>query len=120
MKIKLDENMPHKLVELLSKLGHDVDTVPMEGLQGMEDGRVWEASQDEERFLITQDLDFSDIRAFPPGDHFGIMLVRLRMPGRESLLRAVHAVFSNEETENWSKCFVVLSEQKLRVVRPGS
>jgi hypothetical protein len=29
MKIKLDENLPHALVELLSTLGHEVDSVPV-------------------------------------------------------------------------------------------
>jgi hypothetical protein len=31
MKIKLDENMPQRLVAALVALGHDVDTVPHEG-----------------------------------------------------------------------------------------
>jgi hypothetical protein len=29
------------------------------------------------RFLVTQDLDFSDVRRFEPGSHHGLLLVRL-------------------------------------------
>ena len=32
MKIKLDENLPARLIEGLAKLGHDVDSVPQEAL----------------------------------------------------------------------------------------
>ena len=33
MLIKLDENIPHRLISSLSDLGHDVDTVDGEGWQ---------------------------------------------------------------------------------------
>jgi predicted nuclease of predicted toxin-antitoxin system len=58
MKIKLDENLPTSLKDALSRLGHDVDTVPEEALSGRDDATVWSAAQSGERFLITQDLDF--------------------------------------------------------------
>jgi hypothetical protein len=32
MNIKLDENMPASLADALKQLGHDVETVPEEGL----------------------------------------------------------------------------------------
>lgn len=65
MKIKLDENLPHALVDILNKLGHDADTVPQEGLARQPDEIVWQVAQEENRFLITQDLDFSNINIFP-------------------------------------------------------
>ena len=45
MKIKLDENLPARLVSALTGLGHDVDTVPSEGLGGHEDAEIWAAAQ---------------------------------------------------------------------------
>lgn len=118
MKIKLDENMPVRLVEILRELGHDTDTVPEEGLTGRPDEAVWHAAQESDRFLITQDLDFSDVRQFAPGTHHGILLVRLREPGRNALLRQVQAVFSQEDVTNWRGSFVVLTEHKVRIHRP--
>ena len=41
MKIKLDENMPTRLVDILTRLGHQADTVPEEGLSGFADEQVW-------------------------------------------------------------------------------
>jgi predicted nuclease of predicted toxin-antitoxin system len=64
MKIKLDENLPVRLTVFLASLHHDVHTVAEENLSGRNDRDVWEAAQRDERFLITQDLDFSDPRRF--------------------------------------------------------
>jgi Domain of unknown function (DUF5615) len=58
MKIKLDENLPLGLAVVLKSLGHNVHTTAEEGLAGKPDADVWAAAQREERFLITQDLDF--------------------------------------------------------------
>lgn len=118
MKIKLDENIPASLVASLTELGYNVDTVTQEGLAGSDDRTVWAAAQREERFLITQDLDFSDIRRFRPGDHHGIMLVRLRNPGRLALAKQIHEIFSKENVQNWQGCFIILTDLKLRIHRP--
>ncbi len=118
MKIKLDENMPAALAENLRDLGHDVHTVPEEGLAGFVDPEIWAAAQSEDRFLITQDLDFSNITKFAPGTHAGILLVRLRLPGRLALTQAVTRLFATESVEEWSRCFLVLTERKLRIHRP--
>ena len=77
MKLKLDENLPGSAAPRLAALGFDVDTVLDEGLRGQSDDTVWAAAQREQRFLVTQDLDFSDLRRFAPGTHEGVLIVRL-------------------------------------------
>ena len=119
MKIKLDENVPARLVPLLNALGHDAHTVHQEGLSGRDDRTVWRTAQDEERFLITQDLDFSDARRYTPGTHHGLLLVRLRDPGREALLRRIQRLFENEHVDGWIGCLVVATDRKLRIRRPS-
>jgi predicted nuclease of predicted toxin-antitoxin system len=118
MKIKLDENLPARLAFLLESMGHQVDTVADEELTGKPDTAVWTATQKEGRFLITQDLDFSDTRQFQPGTHPGLLLVRLREPGANALLQHVGRAFQDNPPESWAGCFIVLTEHKLRVKRP--
>jgi predicted nuclease of predicted toxin-antitoxin system len=118
MKIKLDENLPLRLATLLEDLGHDVDTPHVERLIGHADREIWEATQKESRFLITQDLDFSDSRRFAPGSHHGILLVRLRSPNRRNLIGRVAELFQKENIGQWVGCFVVATERKIRVLRP--
>ena len=119
MKLKLDENLPESLLAELAALNHDTDNVRQEGLAGQDDPDVWRAAQAEQRFLITQDLDFSDLRKFRPGIHHGLLLVRLPEAGRLELTRRIIEIFRREDVQSWSNCFVVLSGHKLRVLRPG-
>ena len=116
MRLKLDENVSAKLVEVLRSKGHDTDTVTDEGLTGRPDSDVWAAAQADARFLVTQDLDFSDTRRFTPGSHAGVLLVRLREPGANALLQAVTSIA--DQIDGWAGCFVVLSDRKLRIRRP--
>ncbi|MFH0980032.1 MAG: DUF5615 family PIN-like protein [Planctomycetota bacterium] len=117
MRIKLDENLPACLAEQLARFGHDVDTVPQEGLKGQTDPDIWGAAQRAGRFLVTQDLDFSDAHSFAPGTHHGILLVRLREPARRRLLERVRELFRTEDVESWKGCFVVATQGKVRVRR---
>jgi predicted nuclease of predicted toxin-antitoxin system len=118
MNVKLDENMPAALVEALAELGHHVDTLPGEELSGAQDDAVWATAQSAGRFLVTQDLDFSDIRRFEPGTHHGILLVRLHNPTRRRLTERVRLLFQTEDVTAWRRCFVVATDHKLRVRRP--
>ena len=120
MKIKLDENLPLRLATLLKDLGHDVHTPHEERLIDRADRELWEATQKESRFLITQDLDFSDSRRFTPGSHHGILLVRLRSPNRRNLVGRIRELFRQENVGQWVGCFVVATERKIRVIRPKS
>ena len=45
MRVKLDEDLPARLAHELAALGHDVDTIPDEGLQGKTDPDIWAAAQ---------------------------------------------------------------------------
>ncbi|MBF0415379.1 MAG: DUF5615 family PIN-like protein [Magnetococcales bacterium] len=116
MKIKLDENMPFRLTEWLRTLGHDADSVQEEGLAGASDAMIWERIQGEGRFLITMDLDFSDTRVFRPGQHAGILLIRLSPGSRLSVNNRVRQIFEQMEVESWCGCFVVASETRIRVL----
>ncbi len=89
------------------------------GLAGRDDPTVWAAAQAEGRFLITQDLDFSDVRRFQPGTHHGLLLVWLPEAGRVALRQRIAEDFSHEDVGSWTGCFVVLSGHKLRVLRPA-
>jgi len=77
MRIKLDENMPEALVQLLQCAGHEVSTVTDEGLSGASDPDLLSTAASEGRLLMTFDTDFADIREYPPGSHAGIVVFRL-------------------------------------------
>lgn len=120
MKIKLDENLPFRLAALLKNLGHDVHTAYEERLVARPDKEIWDAAQKESRFLITQDLDFSDLRRFAPGSHHGILLVRLRAPNRRSLTIRIEELFQQENVRNGQAVSLSLQSARLECANPRS
>ena len=95
-----------------------MDTVRGDGLVGRPDPDVWQAAQTSRRFFITQDLDFSDLRKFTPGTNQGLLLLRLRLPGRLALAARLLDVFRSMEVGSWTGCFVLVTDRKVRVRRP--
>jgi predicted nuclease of predicted toxin-antitoxin system len=90
VKIKLDENLPLSAVDVFRDTDYDVVSVVAEGLSGSTDAHLLAITQSEERVLITLDLDFSDIRAYPPELHAGIIVLRPQaqdIPSIISLMR---------------------------------
>ncbi len=86
MRVKLDENLPIQLERLFTESGHDAVTVLDEGMGGATDSDVALVCLAEERVLVTQDVDFADIRMYPPGEYPGIVVFRLTSRTRDDLL----------------------------------
>ena len=76
MKVKLDENVPRSAGAVLAAAGHDVDSVAGENLTGAPDQRIVAAAAAGGRLLITLDRGLGDVRAYPPGSHAGILVLR--------------------------------------------
>ena len=117
--IKLDENLGASHQRLLGAAGYDVDRVIEEGLGGAGDHHVWEIVQTADRFFITMDLDFSDVRRFRPGTHAGILIVRAREPGPLAAQAILQRVIAEHHLRDLSRCLVVADERRTRVRRPG-
>ncbi|MFL9828437.1 DUF5615 family PIN-like protein [Rhodoplanes sp. SY1] len=79
MRIKLDENIGRRGVDLLRRQGHDVETVRDEELHGAPDQAIYAACVVERRTLVTLDRDFSQVLRFPPGPTAGLVVLD---PGR--------------------------------------
>jgi len=77
MLFKIDENLPVEISEILNLSGHDAKTVVDQRLQGSEDPALLDVCRQEQRVLITLDLDFSDIRTYPPQENEGIIVLRV-------------------------------------------
>ena len=63
MRIKLDENLPEGLATLLRSAKHEVATALEENLGGGKDTALAAAAKQEGRVLMTNDVDFADIRS---------------------------------------------------------
>ena len=77
MKLKLDENLGSAARVALEAAGHDVSTVPAQGLQESLDDDLILQCKREGRALVTLDLDFANPLRFEPADYPGIAVLRL-------------------------------------------
>ena len=100
IKVKLDENMPTSAVSLLSQNGYDVHTVYDEALNGEVDEKIAITCRKEGRVLITLDADFSDIRAYPPKDYAGIILLRPHRQSEPQIIKLLNALLPIFQTES--------------------
>lgn len=82
MKFKLDENLGVRATQILAAAGHDVTTVREQSLCGTEDHDLIEICRQEQRCLVTLDMDFSNPLIFVPSRYAGIAV--LRLPDRPS------------------------------------
>ena len=117
MKFKLDENMPADLAKFLRNQHHDVCDVVEEGLAGEDDPPVLEAATGEGRILLTFDLDFADIRHYPPGTHAGIIAFRLRDQRWKTLAKPVKRLLDGNVLDNLNNGLAIVDETRVRFKR---
>lgn len=86
MKLKIDENLPVECAALLRDVGHEADTVADERLLGAEDTLMASGSKAEGRVLVTLDLDFGNVQAYPPSQHAGIIVLRPKIQDKRTVL----------------------------------
>lgn len=92
MKIKVDENIGRSGVNLLRQAGHDVMTVPEEGLSGSADDAVLRACVSERRTLVTLDRDFGQVPRFLHGAVRALLSSSLARRRQSPLFKAACAI----------------------------
>ena len=86
MKFKTDENLPVEAAAILREAGFDVETVWDEALSGAADEIIPARVKTECRILITLDLDFANIKAYPPDRHAGIVILRPKTQDKSTVV----------------------------------
>ena len=115
MIVKVDEDLPLEAARLLCTRGYDASTVLEQGMGGWKDAEIWKAVQREQRFLITADKGFADVRAFPPGSHSGVLLLRPREDGIQPLLELLDAVLRSYNLDTLAGAVTVATPRGIRV-----
>jgi predicted nuclease of predicted toxin-antitoxin system len=91
VKFKLDENLGVRTQKIIRDAGHDIQTVYEEAISGISDDQLFSFCQNEQRVLLTLDLDFANVLRFPPEKTEGIVVIRLprnpSLPLLEQLVR---------------------------------
>ena len=115
MQFKIDENLPVEVAQSLRDAGHDAITVYDQQMVGEPDPRIAAVCRSEVRAVVTLDLDFSDIRAYPPGDYHGIVVLRPRTQAKPNVLNLISQLIPLLSTEPLEGNLWILQETGLRI-----
>jgi predicted nuclease of predicted toxin-antitoxin system len=115
MRFKVDENLPIEVVELLSEAGHGAVTVQEQQMRGSDDAEVATICREEERILVTLDLDFADIRSYPPSEYPGLVVLRLKQQDKPHVLGVFSRLVGVFQEESVESSLWIVEEGRIRI-----
>lgn len=77
LRFLLDANLPRMAVDAVRQAGHEVEFARDIGLGNASDEAIAARARDTGAVLVTRDLDFADVRQYPPEHYEGIVVLRL-------------------------------------------
>ncbi len=115
MNFKVDENLPEEVSTLLGGAGYEADTVADEGLSGVDDRIISEVCRSERRVLVTLDLDFANVLAYPPEEHCGIIVLRTKSQDKRTILALTLRVVKAIQRASPDRQLWIVEEDRVRV-----
>ena len=115
LRFKLDENLPDRALLALRVHGSDAESALSEGLAGAADPAILAACAAEGRILITLDLDFADIRNYPPASHRGIWVLRPRQQTFAAIAALVESGLRLAKLERTEGQLWIIDEHRVRI-----
>ena len=122
MRFLADMGVSTGVVEWLRKEGHDAKHLRDERLHRMPNGEIFIKAVDENRIIITFDLDFGEIVALAKGEKTSVILFRLHNTRTSHLLNRLSAVLKDSAKALEEGAVVVVEESRHRVryLPPGA
>jgi predicted nuclease of predicted toxin-antitoxin system len=115
MRFKIDENLPDELAVLLRENRWEATTVVDQNIGGAVDPRVAEVCDVEDRILVTFDVGFANIRAYPPASHPGFIVFRLARQDKPHVLRVSPKVIEKLRDRGLRNELWVVDESRIRI-----
>jgi len=112
---KLDENLPVEAAQLLRKAGHDAVTAIEQQMGGWPDANIAEACLSEKRAIVSLDLDFADIRTYPPNRYHGIIVLRLARQDKPGILAVLGRLLSAWRSQPLVGRLWIADEARVRI-----
>jgi len=115
MKFLVDECTGPAVARWLEQRGHDLFSVYDEA-RGIDDNKVIEIAQAEERILITNDRGFGEKVFRERRPHHGVVFLRLANERSANKIRVLDQLIS-QHSDALSSRFVVVTETRVRFAR---
>ncbi|MFQ6059237.1 MAG: DUF5615 family PIN-like protein [Anaerolineae bacterium] len=96
---------------------HTVETAQDAGLLGQDDSVLLAHAVQQGQILITNDLDFGDIRHYPPLHHCGVIVLRIRPKSADRVHTVLRRFLATTTQQEMRRALVIVDAVKYRVRR---
>ena len=112
VKFLIDENISPKTQQFLTELGFDADILKTRGIS---DEKVVAQAIEQNRVIITLDLDFGEIFHFHEKGRVGIIVLRIVPPTIENVNSVLERLLSSINIDEYEKSLIIVSWNKYRI-----
>ena len=117
LRFLVDMNLPSKTTTNLQQQGWDALRVSQVLPMDTEDPKILEFARQQNRVIITQDLDFSSLLALGGYEKPSLITFRLSMPDSETITRKLLEIVPHIEDRLAERCAVTIDDRRVRVRR---
>ena len=110
MKFLIDENVRKEVIDFIKDLGYDVLMPP----SGCSDEEIAKIAKKERIVILTHDVHFANILAYPPNEFFGIIRIKIHPPKAETTINALKNLFNKVPLSEIDKKLVILEKDGFR------
>lgn len=115
MRFLADMGVSSKVVDWLRNKGHDAVHLSDEGLQRLPDGQIFVKAGNEQRVVLTFDLDFGEIVAGSAEFIVSVVLFRLHNTRADFVIHRLEQVLDQSSGDLSSGAVVVVEDGRHRV-----
>ncbi len=115
MRFLADMCVDVRIVRWLQEQEHDSTHLRDEGLHRMPNGEIFKKAINEDRVVITHDLDFAEIAALTEGKKASVILFRLRNTRTPYVIERLSTVLEDSSEALEKGAVVVVEESRHRV-----
>ena len=117
LRFLVDMNLPAETVTNLQQHGWDVLRVSQVLPMDAQDSEILEFARQQNRVIITQDLDFSSLLALGGYEKPSLITFRLSVPDSETFTRKLLNIMPHIEDRLAEGCAVTIDDRRSRVRR---
>jgi len=115
LRFLLDMGISYQVAQWLNSIGHDAIHLSNEGLYKLEDYLIIEKAINEDRIILTADMDFGQILAFTKSSSVSVVQFRLFDLSPNNLISKLNIVFDKfSEDIGLDPVIITIQENKIR------
>ena len=115
MLVKIDEDLPSDLCDVLERFGYGAATVVGQGWSGLPDDELIERLNDERVYFVTADRDFGELQVVRMLSDCGVVLLRLHRESLAGYINLFSTLLTQVRLAEHQRAFIVAEPGNIRI-----